>query len=237
MKILCTICARGGSKGVKNKNIRELLGKPLIAHTIETAKKWEKFDDIIVSTDSEKIQEIAIEYGAHVPFLRPEELATDEAGKLGVIKHALHFMEQDGCKYDIIIDLDCTSPLRSVEDIEKAYKKLLDENLDIVYSVCEARKNPYFNMVELDENGIPELSKKPDDKVLSRQKAPKVYEMNASIYVYSREFLVNTNTIHGKKAGIHIMPPERSVDIDSELDYEFVKFMMEKLKDDDNCLG
>ncbi|MBZ4644149.1 MAG: hypothetical protein JG767_1758 [Deferribacteraceae bacterium] len=230
MKILCTICARGGSKGVKNKNVRELLGKPLIAYTIEMAKKWGKFSDIIVSTDSELIKRISLQHGAIVPFIRPMELATDNAGKIDVIKHAVNYMEQLGEFYDVVIDLDVTSPLRTTEDIENAYQKLVTEQLDIVYSVCEARKSPYFNMVEIDSDGIPRLCKKPEKPVLSRQTAPKVYELNASIYVYRKEFLLKTNTIHAEKAGIYIMPQERSIDIDSELDFRFVEFMMGNLQ-------
>jgi len=229
MKILCTICARGGSKGVKGKNIRELMGKPLIAYTIETAQAWGNFEDIIVSTDSPEIKQTALAYGAKVPFLRPKELATDTAGKLDVMKHTVSFMEEQGKNYDITIDLDVTSPLRTAEDIENAYKKLVEENLDIVFSVCEARKNPYFNMVELDEEEKPRLCKKLDGVVLSRQMAPRVYELNASIYVFKKDYLMKTNTVYAESAGIYIMPQERSVDIDNEIDFEFVEYMMKHL--------
>lgn len=226
MKILCTICARGGSKGVKNKNIRELKGKPLIAYTIETAMKWGKFNDIVISTDSEVIKDIALEYGGLVPFMRPDYLATDNAGKVAVIKHAVKYMEDIGKFYDVVIDLDVTSPMRNTEDIDNAYRKLIESNLDIVYSVCEARKNPYFNMVELNEKEVPILCKIPNENVLSRQTAPRVYELNASIYVYKKDFLLSTNTIHSNNAGIYVMPQDRSVDIDTEVDFKFVEFMM-----------
>ena len=122
-KILLTICARGGSKGVKNKNIRELCGKPLIAHTILQAKKWGRASHIICSTDSPEIAKIAKEYGAEVPFMRPDSLATDTAAKMDVIKHAVETIEeQNHEEYGTIIDLDATSPIRTVEDIEEAYK-------------------------------------------------------------------------------------------------------------------
>lgn len=230
MKILCTICARGGSKGIKDKNIKCILGKPLIAYTIELAYQWKKFDEIIVSTDSEKIREISISYGASVPFIRPDELSTDETGKLDVIKHAVRFLEQKGNDYDVVIDLDVTSPLRTVDDIEQAFQKLVRSDLNVVYSVCKARKNPYFNMVEIDKYGVPYLSKKPENQVLSRQSAPKVYELNASIYVYKKEFLLNTNTLFVDKSGIYEMPEERSLDIDREIDFKFVEFMMKNSK-------
>ena len=230
MKILCTICARGGSKGVKNKNIKLLNNKPLIGYTIETAKSWGKFDSIIVSTDSEDIKKVAEEYGIRVPFKRPEELSGDSVGKLDVIKHAVKFLEDQGEFYDVIIDLDATSPMRYVEDIENAYQKLINNNLDIVYSVCKARKNPYFNMVEIDEDGVPRLVKNLGKQVLSRQAAPAVYEMNASIYVYRKDFLLNIKTLFVDKSDIYVMPPERSVDIDDEIDFNFVEYMLKNEK-------
>ena len=127
-KILCTICARGGSKGLKEKNTRLLLGKPLIAHTIEIAKKWKKFDDIALSTDSEEMIEIAKSYGIIVPFKRPPKLSGDDIGKVEVIKHLVKFLIDKNKEYDTIIDLDVTSPLRTLEDIENAYKKFKEDN-------------------------------------------------------------------------------------------------------------
>ena len=123
------------------------------------------------------------------------------------------------------MDLDATSPLRKISDIEGAVKKCIENDLDIVYSVCEARKNPYFNMVELDENGYPHLSKKLDSAILSRQAAPKVYELNASIYVYKREFLLNATTVFSDKAGIWVMDDE-SIDIDSENDLKYMEYLL-----------
>lgn len=225
MKILGTICARGGSKEVKNKNIRELAGKPLIAYTIECLKKWKKADRIVCSTDSEKIAEIARLYGAETPFLRPKELATDNAPKLNVIQHAVKFCEEKNkTKYDIIVDLDPTAPLRNQKFLEESFKKFLASGANNLYSVCKARKNPYFNMVELDENGYAHLCKK--SSVACRQEAKAVYELNASIYIYNRDFLLNTNSLHSDKTVIYEMPDVASVDIDSELDFQFVEFLL-----------
>ncbi|MFX1483471.1 MAG: cytidylyltransferase domain-containing protein [Promethearchaeota archaeon] len=152
MRILGTICARGGSKGVKNKNIRELDGKPLIYYTINTLREWGKADRIVCSTDSPEIAKLANKYGAETPFLRPKDLASDTAPKIPVIKHALHYCEnEEGVNYDVVVDLDPTSPIRTTSDIDGALQNFIDKKADVLYSVTEAKKNPYFNMVELDE--------------------------------------------------------------------------------------
>ena len=230
MKILATICARGGSKGVKNKNIRALNGKPLIAYTIEYLKEWGKAEKIVCSTDSDKIADIAKKYGAQVPFLRPSSLASDASAKFPVLKHAINFCEKYYSeKYDLLIDLDPTSPIRKKTDIENALKKFKKSDADILYSVVKARKNPYFNMVELDENEYAHLSKKPEVAVNRRQNAPEVYDMNASIYFYNRSFLLEPKNIHplsSKKAAIYQMDEIAAFDIDNEIDFKFIEFLI-----------
>jgi CMP-N-acetylneuraminic acid synthetase len=225
MKVLGTICARGGSKGVKNKNIREIAGKPLIAHTIEYFKKWKKADRIVCSTDSKKIADIAKKYGAEIPFLRPAELATNTAPKIPVLQQLVKFCEkQDNIKYDTIVDLDPTAPLRKRKFLEEAFKKFLENDTYNLYSVTKARKNPYFNMVELDENGYAHLCK--ESNIVRRQDAKLVFELNASIYIYNRDFLLDTNALHSDKTIIYEMPSIASIDIDSELDFVFVEFLL-----------
>ena len=225
MKILKTICARGGSKGVKNKNIRKLAKKPLIAYTIEYFKKWGKADRIVCSTDSKKIAEVAKKYGAEIPYMRPAELASDNSSKLHVLQHLLNFCEkQDNIKYDIIVDLDPTSPLRKKSFLEEAFKKFIDSDAYNLYSVCRARKNPYFNMVEVDEKGYAHLCK--ESNVVCRQDAAAVFEMNASIYIYKHDFLLQTNTIHSNKTIIYEMPEVTSIDINTELDFLIVEFLI-----------
>lgn len=225
-RILCTICCRGGSKGIKQKNIRMVAGKPLMAHTIDTAKAWNGYHQLVVSTDSDDIIDVAKEYGAQVPFVRPAFLADDKAGKVAVVRHALEFMEEHTNQiFDYVVDLDATSPLRSVEDIEQAVQQCIESKLDIVYSVNEARKNPYFNMVECNEDGYPVLCKKLAGDVLSRQVAPKVYELNASIYVYERNYLKSATTVFSDKAGIHVME-KQAIDIDEESDLLYLEFVM-----------
>jgi CMP-N-acetylneuraminic acid synthetase len=228
MRILAIICARGGSKGVPNKNIRLLNGKPLIAYTIECAKKYTKFDRIIVSTDSPKIAEVAKQYGADVPFLRPKELATDTSPKIPVLQHAVRYLEQEeNDHYDLIVDLDPTSPLRTVEDIENCVNKMIEKNPNVVFSVTPAHKNPYFNMVE-EKNGRVYLCKKLDRSITRRQDAPMVYAMNASIYVYKKDFLLNTDSVFSDNTMAVVMPEERSIDIDRPIDFEFVEFLMKR---------
>ena len=173
MKVLCTICARQGSKGVPGKNTKEMLGKPLIAFSIEQALESNLFDKIVVSTDSEEIKKIAKKYGAKCWFYRPEELCKDDSAKITAIQHALRESEKKfNCKFDQIIDLDVTSPLRNVQDIRKAYNIFLKDGLDNLITGTRSRRNPYFNMIEI-KDGKVELSKKLKNAPTSRQKSHK----------------------------------------------------------------
>ena len=230
MKILVTIAARGGSKGVKNKNIRELCGKPLIAYTIEQALKWGKASRVLVSTDSPEIAEMAKKFGAEAPFLRPQELSTDTAPKVPVIRHAWCEAEKlYGETYDFVVDLDATAPLRRIADIDAALKTALEKKSSTLFSVVPAHKNPYFNMVELDENGLAKLCKKLGESVKRRQDAPRVYDLNASIYVYSREFLLGDSpTVLTDRSVVHVMDELSGVDIDREVDFKFVEFVIKE---------
>ena len=229
MNILCVIGARGGSKGVPGKNIRPLLGKPLIGWTIEQAKKCKLINYVAVSTDNSEIAEVAKKFHADVPFIRPHELATDEVGKWKVWQHALHACEEFYKEnFDIYIDLDCTSPLRDVEDIYKAIEKYSNSNVDAIFSVCEARKNPYFNMVEYNDEENLQIVKSLELPIVRRQDAPKVYEHVASIYVLNPNYLKNnvgllTGKVDGYDIGI-----EKSFDLDSEFDYELIEYLMQK---------
>lgn len=228
MNITCVIGARGGSKGLAGKNIRPLLGKPLIGWTIEQAKACPEITRVVVSTDSEMIAEVAKSFGADLPFIRPAELANDTAGKWGVWQHALaaceeHFKEP----IDLFVDLDCTSPLRDVEDISKAIAQFKSSNVDAVFSVCEARKNPYFNMLEI-ENGRQRICKQLPNAIIRRQDAPKVFEHVASIYVLSPDYLrKGTGLLSGCTQGYDI-GQEKSLDVDSQFDFELIEFLMRK---------
>ena len=227
MKILGLVCARGGSKGVENKNIRNLNGKPLISYTIEILKKWGKADRIICSTDSPEIAQIANEYGAEAPFMRPPELATDTAPKLPVLQHALRFCEdEESFQYDAVVDLQPTSPFRKVKDLDAAFDEFLKSEAQVLYGVAESKDNPYFTMVELDEKGNAYPSKRLESELVRRQDAPKVYTINGSIYIFQRDHLLNTEGLHCENERIFIMDEISSVDIDTELDFQFAEFLL-----------
>lgn len=227
MKILCTICARGGSKGVKNKNIKPIHAKPLIAYTIEQAKASKMFEHIVISTDSDAIAKAAQEYGAEVFFKRDAAMASDSAGKLEVIRDAFIKSEEHyNTRFDYLIDLDATSPLRDVEDIINSFQQFLDNKNDNLITAMPSRRSPYFNLIEVDAKGKISVSKKLDTTILRRQDAPKTYDMNASIYIWKRNTILNENSVFLENTGLYIMPEERSIDIDSELDFKFVEFMM-----------
>lgn len=220
MSTIATICARGNSRGVPRKNIRLLAGKPLIVHTIEHALACSEINEIFVSTDSAEIAEIALAAGAQVPFLRPAHLATNYAPKLPVIEHLVAELQRGGKQVSRIVDLDPTSPLREVSDI-RACLALLDDDTDVVITGFEAEKNPYFNMVEVKRDGNVRRVKEPEADPFGRQAAPKVYSMNASIYVWHANTL--SKGLWGGRVRLHVMPRDRSIDIDSELDFFIVE--------------
>jgi len=228
MNILCVISARGGSKGLKGKNVRPMLGMPLIAWSIEQAKACPEINRVAVSTDSEEIASVARQHGAEVPFMRPAELSDDKAGKWQVWQHALDTYEkQSGWPVDLYVDLDCTSPLRDVSDISRAIAQFRSSDVDAVISVCEARKNPYFNLLEY-EDGALRMSKKLPRPIVRRQDAPAVFEHVASIYVVSPRYLRSgTGLLSGKVVGYDI-GREKSLDVDNDFDFELIEYLMKR---------
>lgn len=224
--MLCTICARGGSKGVPNKNIRPFLGKPLIEHSIEQALLSGLFDHVAVSSDSEDILETARAAGADILIARPDELATDTSAKLPAIRHcALEAEARTGETFSVIVDLDATAPLRSIDDIKGSVALLGSTGAANVITGAPSHRSPYFNLVELDQNGVVHLSKTVPEGVARRQDAPRCYDMNASIYVFNREALMESDTIFNASTRLFEMPAERSVDIDSPLDWDIAEFL------------
>lgn len=228
MNVTCVIGARGGSKGLTGKNSRPLLGKPLIAWSIEHAIECQEITRVIVSTDSDDIADVARSYGAEVPFMRPAALANDTAAKWSVWQHALESCDRHyPDPIDLFVDLDCTSPLRDVEDISKAIAQFRASDVDAVFSVCDARKNPYFNMLET-VDGYLRICKSLPHAVVRRQDAPKVYEHVASIYVLSPAYLRSgTGLLSGRTQGYDI-GASKSLDIDSQFDFELIEFLMRK---------
>jgi len=228
MKVLCTICARAGSKGVANKNLRLINNKPLIVYSIEQAIATELFDQIVVSSDSKEIREVALANGATFCVDRPAELATDTAPKLPAIKHCVENAEEKFGQFEVIIDLDATAPLRESSDIIGALELLQSAQADNVITGTPAHRSPYFNLVETDVNGIVSLSKPPANVVARRQDSPQCFDMNASIYVWRRQALFANENLFTGNTRLFVMPRERSLDIDSQADFEMVEWMMTK---------
>ena len=231
MNILATVCARGGSKGLRNKNILPIGGNPLIAWSVDVAKLWGKARRILCSTDSEEIAAAARAAGAEVPYVRPAELSDDKAGKVAVIRHALAFCEQAGEKYDVVVDLDTTAPVRTVRDLDRCLQLFVERRPEILFSVTRARKNPYFNMVERKLDGTLSVAKSPQNVLLRRQDAPQVFDMNASIYFYDARALAEErfDGVLQSRFDIYEMDDFAAFDIDTELDLVVVEAIMKHM--------
>jgi CMP-N-acetylneuraminic acid synthetase len=226
----CTafIFARGGSKGLPRKNIRQLNGIPLIAHSINIAQQCSRIGRIIVSTDDDEIASIALQFGAEVPFMRPAELAGDKSSEFEAWQHAITTLEsQLNEKLDVFVSLPPTSPMRSVEDVDNCIDELLKEDVDMVVTVKEAARSPYFNMLKNDEAGFAQLvNLAPNGKrYIRRQDVPVVYDMTTVAYVSTRQFILNSNSVFAGKVRSIIVPDERAIDIDTLLDFKFAEFL------------
>lgn len=233
MKVICTICARAGSKGVKNKNIISLCGKPLIAHTILQAKKSGLFDCVSVSSDSKKIRDVALEWGADFAIDRPAELASATAAKIPAIRHAVSETEKLlSAEFDIVVDLDATSPLRAISDLTESFSLFLNnKKATNLITGCTARRSPYFNLVEFNKDGFVDLSKKSIIPIFRRQDAPLCYDLNASIYIWHRNALFQNSIAISDRTLLYEMPEERSIDIDSPHDLKIVRFLAKTRQD------
>lgn len=229
MNILCTVLARGGSKGLKNKNIKTLYGKPLIHYTLEQALESGVFSQVAVNSDSDEILDTAAKVKGVETVKRPAELANDVISKRPAIRQAVLEMEKRfSLTYDVIVDLDCTSPLRDVQDIHNALNQFIADDNDNLITAMPSRRSPYFNMVQRDEKGRVKVVLELNPPVTCRQDAPECFDMNASIYIWKRDVLFNSETNYMEKTGLYVMPEERSIDIDCQLDFEFVEFMIGK---------
>lgn len=224
--ILGHIGARKGSKGVPGKNFRPLCGKPLIDWSLDQLFANPRVGAVVVSTDDEEIYDHAVARGAQKIGLRPVDLATDAAPKWGVWQHALAASEALVGHVEAFLDLDCTSPLRLPEDIDGALTLYQIEHPDMVMSVCEARKNPYFNMVEPDATGALHVSKPLPGGVWARQDAPVVYEHVGVVYVVAPDYLRRAATIYEGRVIPYVLPAERCHDIDTPHDLKLVEFLL-----------
>ncbi len=230
MARLCTICARGGSKGVPGKNLRPLAGKPLLAHSIGHALDSGLFAAVAVSSDDPAILETARAWGADLLIERPPELASDTAAKAPAIRHAVASAEARlGTTFEVLVDLDATAPLRLPADIAGAVRRLEDDPAaGNVITAAPARRSPYFNLVELDADGTARLSKPLPRTVVRRQDAPPCFDMNASIYVWRREPFMTLPYVFDDRTRLFVMPHDRSIDIDDETDFLIVDLLMQR---------
>lgn len=227
---ICTITVRGGSKGVPGKNWRELAGVPLYAHSVRHAVDSGLFDRIAVTSDATQVLDTALSFGATDVVVRPAELASDSAGKVPSILHAVLEVERRrGVAFDTVVDLDATSPLREVSDIVGAVELLESSGAESVITGAPAHRSPYFNLVEVDGGtGTVAVSKSLAAGILRRQDAPPTFDMNASVYVWRRDALEVDPRVFYPTTRLFEMPVERSHDIDSELDFEYVGWLLER---------
>ena len=222
------ICCRGGSKGVPGKNIRLLGGKPLLVHAVETAHGCRRLDDLVLSTDSEEIAAVGRDAGVAVPFIRPAELATDRASKWDVFRHVVRQYEAlRGKTIGLLVDMDVTVPLKTSGDIDAAIELAeLRPDFDVVITGYEPERNPYFNMMEVGEDGSARVVKLLDKPIVCRQDAPRVYSLSPAAFVIRRAALDAFDHWSRARCGISPMPRERALDIDSQLDFRIVEALM-----------
>ena len=232
MKTVAFIFARSGSKGLPKKNTKLLAGKPLIAYSIEQALSVKRIERVIVSTDSDEIAQIASNFGAEIPYLRPIELALDDTPEILAWKHGLEFLQStSGSLPEVMVSLPPTAPLRSRQDIENCLDEFYKKEADVVITVTDAHRNPYFNMVKTNVDGNVNLVNHTDSTITRRQDAPQIYDVTTLCYVARPEFVMKHNSIfEGRVKAVHV-PVERSIDIDSLLDFEIAEFLMNKQRD------
>jgi len=224
------ICARGGSKGVPNKNIRPLLGSSLLERSIKIAKELKNISRIIVSTDSKKIADLATKTGAEVPFIRPKNLALDDSPEWLVWRHAIKFLNKEKERFDGLIVIPPTAPLRKSSDVERCVQYYEDNKFEIIITVTDSYRNPYFNMVKIDKNGFTSTVIQNNNIIHRRQDSPKVYDMTTIAYVVNPNYVINNDGIFSGNVGSIKIPVERSLDIDTMYDFHLAKFILSKKK-------
>jgi N-acylneuraminate cytidylyltransferase len=231
MKYTALICARGGSKGIPGKNIKPLNGIPLIGWSIKIAKQIDRISRVIVSTDSDEIASVAIEYGAEVPFIRPQELAMDDSPERLVWRHAIDYLYDNNYDLDGLVVLPTTAPLRNIIDVNNCIDEFEKGDVDTIITVSNAHRNPYFNMVTVDNDNYSSLVIPPQNKVDRRQVAPKVFDMTTVAYVVRPQSIYEHHSIFsGRVRSVHV-PPERALDIDTPLDFMIAEcFFYKKIR-------
>lgn len=229
MDAIAFIFARGGSKGLPGKNIRALRGRPLIAWAIDHSKSVPRIRRVLVSTDSEEIASVAREFGAEVPFLRPASLARDDSPEWLAWRHALEFVRTEEGRYpEVMISVPVTAPLRLPEDIENALDQFEAGGADVVVAVTDSHRSPYFNMVRRNPDGTVGLVIPAMTEVARRQDAPTVYDMTTVVYVADPQFVMTHEALFAGRVKATHVPLERSIDIDTPLDFEYAEFLLNR---------
>jgi N,N'-diacetyl-8-epilegionaminate cytidylyltransferase len=222
------ICARGGSKGVSRKNLRSLGGKPLLGWAVEVARECPSIERVIVSTEDEEIAAVAKSFGAEVPFIRPCELARDDSAELLVWQHAIRTLASlDNKTPEVLVNIPPTSPLRAVEDVEGCIENLSQNDADLCITVRQAQRNPYFNMIKL-ENGWASLVIPSSGGTFRRQDAPEVFDMTTVAYAARCDYVIRTRGLLDGKVRAALVPDDRAVDIDTEFDLAFAEFLLQR---------
>ena len=238
MTIFGAVFARGGSKGVPGKNLKKLAGKSLLEHSISLGVSLPLIDRMLCSTDSQDIADEARRLGAEVPFLRPPELSGDAAPEWGAWRHlATHLIGQGASESDVLVSLPATAPLREWEDIDAAIQTFGEGSFDVVLAVTESSRNPWFNMVQRESStGRVEIAvSEPLTTVDRRQDAPRLFDLTTVVYITSLGFVLRADRLFSGKVGSVLVPAERAIDIDTELDLEIAEFLvMRRLGFDDD---
>ena len=232
MKNLAIIPARSGSKGLKDKNIKLLNGKPLLAYTIEAAKASGIFDEIMVSTDSQIYADIAKTYGASVPFLRSEGLSSDKASSWDVVKDVLHRYHNLGTEFETVTLLQPTSPLRTSADIRNGYNMMEDKNANFIVSVCETDHSPLWANILPDSFSLSDFIR-PEVAKMQRQSIPTYYRINGALYIVKVEYLMQHENLYSVGSYALVMSKENSIDIDDQLDFSLAELILVKKTSDD----
>tara|TARA_B100001750_G_C15500500_1_gene596870 strand:+ start:905 stop:1600 length:696 start_codon:yes stop_codon:yes gene_type:complete len=230
MNIIGITLARGGSKGVKKKNIKHLCGKPLIQYTIEETLKSEYINRYIISTDDAEIAEISKKLGAEVPFLRPKKLATDSASSVSALQHAVTFIEdRDGIKFDIVVETMCTNPLKLSKDIDASIEKMIQTDSDSVIAVHELEDHHPARIKKIVDDKIVDFAVKEPNEARRQDLQPTAYIRSGSIYCMKRDYLMTSGKRYGgDNSRPYILPAERAVNVDTEIDFMVAELMMSK---------
>ncbi len=220
------VFARGGSKGVKDKNLRRIGGKSLVALAVEHGLAARTIGRVVISTDSRQIAREAKAAGAEAPFMRPPELAADDAPEWLAWRHALEEIEKAGDRVETFVSISPTAPLRAPEDIDNCVERLARGDADVVITVTPARRSPHFNMVNLDGDGMASLIIPPEREISRRQQAPDVFDMTTVCYAVRPEYLIHAAGMMAGRVAAVMVPAERALDIDSELDLKIAEALM-----------